>query len=144
MDFSVADGQALPFADESYDALTMAYGIRNMPKRELALAEMYRVLKPGGSFTCLEFSTPPSGLWRQLYHFYLRHLIPFWGGLIAGDREGFVYLSQSIKAFPNQEEFAAMLTKAGFVDVTWRNCTGGIAAIHCAHKPLAPATESEE
>ena len=74
-----------------------AYGIRNMPERDQALSEMFRVLKPGGALVCLEFSTPPNAVWRALYGFYLKHLIPFWGGLITGDREGFVYLSRSIK-----------------------------------------------
>ena len=100
IDFEVVDAQDIPYGDASFDALTMAYGIRNMPKRQQALSEMYRVLKPGGSFTCLEFSTPPHPLWRGLYHFYLKHLIPFWGGLITGDCDGFVYLSKSIEAFP--------------------------------------------
>ena len=135
VDFAGADAQDIPYPDASFDALTMAYGIRNMPDRPRALAEMHRVLRPGGSFTCLEFSTPPNRVWRALYHFYLRHLIPFWGGLITGDREGFVYLSQSIKAFPDQEEFAAMLRDAGFTDVAWRNYAGGIAAVHTARKP---------
>ncbi len=135
MDFEVVDAQEIPYESESYDALTMAYGIRNMPKRQQALSEMYRVLKPGGSFTCLEFSTPPNPVWRGLYHFYLKHLIPFWGGLITGDRDGFVYLSRSIKAFPDQRQFAAMLEEAGFTDVQWKNYTGGIAAVHTARKP---------
>ena len=135
MDFEVVDAQEIPYESESYDALTMAYGIRNMPKRQQALSEMYRVLKPGDSFTCLEFSTPPNPVWRGLYHFYLKHLIPFWGGLITGDRDGFVYLSRSIKAFPDQRQFAAMLEEAGFTDVQWKNYTGGIAAVHTARKP---------
>ena len=74
-------------------------------------------------------------MWRGLYHFYLKHLIPFWGGLITGDRDGFVYLSRSIKAFPDQRQFAAMLEEAGFTDVQWKNYTGGIAAVHTARKP---------
>ena len=138
MDFEVVDAQDIPYADASYDAVTMAYGIRNMPNRELALSEMFRVLRPGGALVCLEFSTPPNALWRALYGFYLKHLIPFWGGLITGDREGFVYLSRSIKAFPDQQAFARMLEDAGFADVTWKNCTGGIAAVHVAKKPEAP------
>ena len=103
VDFEVVDAQDIPYADASYDAITMAYGIRNMPERDRALAEMFRVLKPGGSLVCLEFSTPPNRVWRALYGFYLKHLIPFWGGLITGDREGFVYLSRSIKAFHEGE-----------------------------------------
>ena len=86
VDFEVVDAQDIPYADESYDAVTMAYGIRNMPDRPRALAEMLRVLRPGGVLVCLEFSTPPNALWRALYGFYLKHLIPFWGGLITGDR----------------------------------------------------------
>lgn len=132
--FEVVDAQDIPYEDESYDVITMAYGIRNMPDRPKALSEMYRVLKPGGSLVCLEFSTPKNGLWRSLYHFYLRHLIPFWGGLITGDREGFVYLSQSIKAFPDQEGLAQLMREAGFEEVTWKNYTGGIAAVHVAKK----------
>ena len=131
------DVARMHYADESYDAITMAYGIRNMPERDQALSEMFRVLKPGGALVCLEFSTPPNAVWRALYGFYLKHLIPFWGGLITGDREGFVYLSRSIKAFPNQQGLAAMMEKAGFEDVTWKNYTGGIAAVHVAKKPKA-------
>ena len=131
----VVDAQDIPYADGSYDAITMAYGIRNMPDRPRALAEMFRVLKPGGALVCLEFSTPPSRIWRALYHFYLRHLIPFWGGLITGDKEGFVYLAKSIRAFPDQEGLADMMREAGFTDVTWKNYTGGIAAVHVARKP---------
>lgn len=137
VDFEVVDAQHIPYADESYDAITMAYGIRNMPERDQALSEMFRVLKPGGALVCLEFSTPPNAVWRALYGFYLKHLIPFWGGLITGDREGFVYLSRSIKAFPNQQGLAAMMEKAGFEDATWKNYTGGIAAVHVAKKPKA-------
>ena len=137
IDFEVVDAQDIPYADDSYDAITMAYGIRNMPDRPRALAEMFRVLKPGGSLVCLEFSTPPNAVWRALYGFYLKHLIPFWGGLITGDKEGFVYLSKSIKAFPDQEGLASLMRSAGFTDVTWKNYTGGIAAVHVAKKPLA-------
>ena len=142
VDFQTVDAQDMPFEDESYDALTMAYGIRNMPDRPKALSEMHRVLKPGGALICLEFSTPPNPVWRALYNFYLRHLIPFWGGLITGDRDGFVYLSKSIKAFPNQEGLAAMMREAGFENVTWKNYTGGIAAVHVAYKPKT-ATQPE-
>ena len=135
IDFQVVDAQDMPFADASFDAITMAYGIRNMPDRPRALSEMYRVLRPGGSLTCLEFSTPPNPVWRALYNFYLRHLIPFWGGLITGDKDGFVYLAKSIRAFPNQQGLARLMEDAGFTDVTWKNYTGGIAAVHVAAKP---------
>ena len=135
IDFEVVDAQEIPYADNSYDAVTMAYGIRNIPDRMKALREVHRVLKPGGHLVCLEFSTPPNGAWRALYHFYLRHLIPFWGGLVTGDKDGFVYLAKSIRAFPDQEGLAEMMREAGFTDVTWKNYTGGIAAVHVAKKP---------
>lgn len=134
VDFEVVDAQDIPYADESYDVVTMAYGIRNMPDRPRALAEMFRVLKPGGQLVCLEFSTPPNRMWRVLYNFYLKHLIPFWGGLITGDRDGFVYLAKSIKAFPDQEGLARLMRNAGFEEVSWKNYTGGIAAVHIAKK----------
>ena len=134
IDFDVVDAQNIPYADESYDVITMAYGIRNMPDRPRALSEMYRVLKPGGALVCLEFSTPPNPVWRALYMFYLKHLIPFWGGLITGDKSGFVYLASSIRAFPDQRGLAKLMEEAGFHDITWKNYTGGIAAVHVAHK----------
>ena len=135
IDIQVVDAQDMPFADASYDVVTMAYGIRNMPDRERALSEIFRVLEPGGALVCLEFSTPPNPVWRALYGFYLKHIIPLWGNLIAGDRESFVYLSRSIKAFPDQRTFAGMLQAAGFEDVSWKDYTGGIAAVHVARKP---------
>lgn len=137
MDLEVVDAQNIPYEDQTYDVITMAYGIRNMPDRERALAEMLRVLKPGGTLVCLEFSTPPNRLWNALYSFYLKHMIPFWGGLVTGDREGFVYLARSIRAFPDQSTYARMLEHAGFRNVTWKNYAGGIAAVHLAEKPRA-------
>ena len=134
IDFDVVDAQNIPYEDESYDVITMAYGIRNMPDRTRALAEMYRVLKRGGALVCLEFSTPPNPVWRTLYRFYLKHLIPFWGGLVTGDKSGFVYLASSIQAFPDQQGLARMMEDAGFCNVSWKNYTGGIAAVHVAYK----------
>lgn len=134
VDFEVVDAQNIPYADNSYDVITVAYGLRNMPQREKALSEMYRVLKPGGTLVCLEFSQPANPAWHAMYDFYLTHMIPFWGGLITGDRDGFVYLQSSIKAFPDQRAFAKMFEDAGFHDVSWTDHTGGIAAVHVAHK----------
>lgn len=138
IDFEVVDAQNIPYADNSYDVITMAYGIRNMPERTRALSEMYRVLKPGGTLVCLEFSTPTNAVMRKLYSFYLKHMIPFWGGLITGDKEGFVYLSSSINAFPDQPAYAKMLEETGFSEVTWKNYTFGIAAVHTGMKPRDP------
>lgn len=133
--FHVVDAQNISFPDNTFDAVSVAYGLRNMPDRNLALTEMLRVLKPGGRIACLEFSTPKNALWNALYRFYLKHMIPFWGKLITGDRDGFVYLSNSIKAFPDAQNFAEMFKEAGFEDIAWKTLTGGIAAIHTARKP---------
>lgn len=129
-----ADGQALPFDDGSFDLVTCSYGIRNMPDRQAALSEAYRVLAPDGVYAVLDFSTPPNALWRGLYHIYLRLVIPTIGGLLTGDRAGFVYLNDSIRAFPDQENLASMLRDAGFSQVRYRNLSGGIAALHIARK----------
>ena len=96
------------------------------------------MLKPGGVFGCLEFSTPPNALWGGLYDWYRRHMVPFWGGVVAGreNRDDFVYLADSIAAFPDQKTFAAMLRDAGFTAISWQNLSGGIACIHRAFKPL--------
>lgn len=134
VELAVVDGQDIPYEDESFDIVTMSYGIRNMPEREKALREMYRVLKPGGALCILEFSTPPNPLMHAGYNVYLRWGIPAWGKIVTGDASGFVYLAKSIKAFPNQEQFAYMLKEAGFSRVDWKNVTFGVAAVHIAYK----------
>ena len=134
VDFDVVDAQDIPYEDNSFDSVTMAYGIRNIPNRMKALSETLRVLKPGGTFACLEFSTPPNPVWRGLYRIYLKIMIPFWGQLFTGERENFVYLANSIRAFPDQEAYAAMLREAGFKNVTWKNLAGGIVSIHTGTK----------
>lgn len=132
--FKLADAQELPFADESFDAVTVAFGVRNLPERERNFAEVMRVLKPGGRYVILEFSRPPFAPWRGVYHVYLRHAIPAIGGLLTGERDGFVYLNDSIRRFPDQPELAAELREAGFSAISWRNLTGGIVALHTAVK----------
>ena len=134
IDFDVVDAQNIPYDDNSFDSVTMAYGIRNIPDRQQALSEAYRVLKPGGTFACLEFSTPPNPVWRGLYHIYLKVMIPFWGKVFTGDTKGFVYLVNSIRAFPDQKAFATLLQNAGFKNVTWKNMAGGIVAVHTGRK----------
>lgn len=131
---AVVDGQDIHCDDNSVDIITMSYGIRNMPEREKALSEMYRVLKPSGALCVLEFSTPPHPLMRLGYDFYLRYGIPTWGKLITGDASGFVYLANSIKAFPDQLGFVKMLYDAGFKRVEYKNVTFGVAAVHIAYK----------
>lgn len=131
---AVVDGQNIPFDDDVFDVVTMSYGIRNMPEREKALSEMYRVLRPGGALCVLEFSTPPNPLMRLGYDAYLRWGIPAWGKLVTGDSSGFVYLANSIKAFPDQKGFSRMLMDAGFSRVEYTNVTFGVAAVHIAYK----------
>lgn len=131
-----AEGERLPFADNSVDLLTIAFGIRNVTRIEDALAEIVRVLKPGGRFLCLEFSTPAAWL-RPFYGLWSRTAIPALGALVSGRREAYHYLVESIRRFPNQREFAAMIRQAGLVEVDWRNYSFGIAAAHRARKPEA-------
>ena len=126
----IVDAQDMPFPDASFDVVTMAYGIRNMPDRPAALGEIFRVLAPGGSAHILEFSRPPRPLERAFYNAYLRWGIPAWGQRFTGKREDFVYLADSIKAFPGPAEFASMLEDAGFEDVTYELLTFGAVAIH--------------
>ncbi len=132
--FAHADAQALPFGDDSFDVVTVAFGVRNLPERERNFAEVLRVLRPGGRYVVLEFSTPPWLFWRGLYHVYLRYAIPAIGGVLTGQREGFVYLNESIRRFPAQEALAAELRAAGFAEVSWRDLSGGIVALHTAVK----------
>lgn len=134
IEFAGADAQALPFDDESFDVVTIAFGVRNLPDRAANFREVHRVLKPGGRYVILEMSRPPLTLWRALYHFYLKTLIPFIGKLLTGDRASFDYLKGSILGFPGQVALAGELYKVGFKDVMWRNLTGGIVAVHVATK----------
>lgn len=135
--FQVADAMNLPYADASFEVLTMAYGLRNFSDRQRAMREAARVLRPGGRAVILEFGTPPNSVWRALYHVYLMHVVPAIGGAVCGDSSGFKYLASSIREFPEQAVVARELREAGFEDVSFRNCTGGIAAIYEARK--APA-----
>jgi demethylmenaquinone methyltransferase/2-methoxy-6-polyprenyl-1,4-benzoquinol methylase len=124
------DAEALPFADRSFDAYTIAFGIRNVTHIEQALAEAHRVLKVGGHFLCLEFSECQVPLLDTLYDLHSFEVIPRLGRLVAGAEESYRYLVESIRKFPPQEPFAAMIREAGFAQVGYRNLSGGIAAIH--------------
>jgi ubiquinone/menaquinone biosynthesis methyltransferase len=133
IDFIVGDAQKLPFDDMSYDYYTISFGIRNVTDISLALSEAYRVIKPGGKFMCLEFSHPTNTCFAKIYDSY-SNLIPFIGEVVAGNKEAYKYLVDSIRAFPKQETFASMMHDAGFVHVEYQNLTNGVVAIHCGYK----------
>jgi demethylmenaquinone methyltransferase/2-methoxy-6-polyprenyl-1,4-benzoquinol methylase len=128
------NAEALPFASRSFDAYTIAFGIRNVTRIDTALAEAYRVLKIGGRLLVLEFSEVQVPILDRLYDFHSFEVIPRLGEAVAGDRASYQYLVESIRRFPRQEPFAAMIRAAGFENVTWRNLTGGVAAIHSGWK----------
>jgi demethylmenaquinone methyltransferase/2-methoxy-6-polyprenyl-1,4-benzoquinol methylase len=133
-DFVEANAEELPFADDTFDAYTIAFGIRNVPRIEVALSEAFRVLKPGGRFLCLEFSEVEMPLLDRVYEAWSFNAIPRIGQIVAGDGEPYAYLVESIRKFPNQANFASMISRAGFDRVTWRNYSGGIAALHSGWK----------
>jgi demethylmenaquinone methyltransferase / 2-methoxy-6-polyprenyl-1,4-benzoquinol methylase len=124
------NAEELPFEAASFDAYTIAFGIRNVTHIEKALTEAYRVLKPGGRFLCLEFSECRVPLLDRAYDFHSFEVIPRLGKLAAGDADSYRYLVESIRKFPKQEAFAGMIREAGFSRVSYRDLTGGIAAIH--------------
>jgi len=128
------DAEKLPFADGSMDLFTIAFGIRNVTHVDRAIAEAYRVLKPGGRFMCLEFSRVTNPLLQQAYDAYSFAVIPALGAAVANDRASYQYLVESIRKFPDQDTFAGMIEDAGFRHVRYRNMTFGIAAVHSGFK----------
>lgn len=132
IDWLCGDAERLPLPDASVDAYTIAFGIRNVTHIDRALAEARRVLKPGGRFLCLEFSTVVVPGLDRLYDLYSFQILPRLGAMVAGDAEAYRYLVESIRRFPNQARFAGMIEAAGLGQVKVRNLTGGIAALHSA------------
>ncbi len=130
LSFVQGNAEALPFPDRGFDAYTIAFGIRNVTDRARALAEAYRVLRPGGRFLCLEFSQVQAPFLDSVYETYSFHVIPRIGQTVAGDRDAYQYLVESIARFPDQESFGEEVKAAGFARVQHRNLTGGVAAIH--------------
>jgi demethylmenaquinone methyltransferase / 2-methoxy-6-polyprenyl-1,4-benzoquinol methylase len=130
--FVQGNAENLPFPAKRFDAYTIAFGMRNLTHIEAALAEAFRVLKPGGRFLCLEFSAVETPILDTLYDAYSMNAIPVLGALVAGDSASYRYLVESIRRFPDQKSFMGMIETAGFERVRYRNLTGGIAAIHSA------------
>jgi demethylmenaquinone methyltransferase/2-methoxy-6-polyprenyl-1,4-benzoquinol methylase len=129
----LADALQLPFASGSFDAVTVAFGIRNVVDIRQAFAEMWRVLKPGGRAICLEFSLPRTPIFRELYRFYFYRLVPWMGGLLS-HRDAYSYLPASVRRFPERERLAQIMREAGFAEVTWQELTLGVVCIHSGVK----------
>jgi demethylmenaquinone methyltransferase/2-methoxy-6-polyprenyl-1,4-benzoquinol methylase len=134
LEFVEANAEALPFEDAEFDAYTIAFGIRNVPRIDRALSEAYRVLKRGGKFLCLEFSHVEAPALAKVYESYSFTVIPKIGRLVTGDGEPYRYLVESIRQFPAAEDFAAMIERAGFQRVSFTRLTGGVVAIHSGWK----------
>jgi demethylmenaquinone methyltransferase/2-methoxy-6-polyprenyl-1,4-benzoquinol methylase len=130
IDWVAGDAQALPLADRSVDAYTIAFGLRNVAEIDKALAEARRVLKPGGRFLCLEFSKVTSAPVGRVYDAYSERALPLLGRAIAGDAESYRYLHESIRRFPSQRDLARRMGEAGFERAGWRNMTLGVVALH--------------
>jgi len=134
LDWVVGDAMALPFPDASFDTYTISFGIRNVVRIDDALSEAYRVLKPGGRLMVLEFSRISNTMLQWAYDRYSFNVIPVMGQVVAGDRDSYQYLVESIRKFPDQETFAGMIRQAGFGQVKFRNLTMGVAALHSGWK----------
>jgi demethylmenaquinone methyltransferase/2-methoxy-6-polyprenyl-1,4-benzoquinol methylase len=132
--FIEGDAMNLSFADDAFDAVTIAFGLRNLSNFRDGLAELWRVLKPGGSLIVLEFSSPVVPGFRQLFRFYFNSVLPRVGGAVSGSRGAYDYLPDSVSKFPDQNKLAEMMKDIGFSNVEYKNLTGGIAAIHAATK----------
>lgn len=134
LEFVQADAETLPFTDASFDCITIAFGLRNVTRKEQALADMYRVLKPGGRLLVLEFSRPNLPGLKPLYDLYSFQVLPTMGRLVAGDADSYRYLAESIRMHPDQETLREMMSQAGFERCEYFNLTGGIVAAHRGYR----------
>ena len=130
-----SDALRLPFRDGSFDAVTIAFGLRNLANVQTGLAELGRVLCSGGWLAVLEFSRPGNAAVRAVFGTYFTRILPVMGGIVSGSRSAYTYLPDSVKRFPDQQELKAMIEQAGFEEVSFENLTGGIAALHLGRKP---------
>ena len=128
--FAIANAESLPFADRSFDCVTIGFGLRNVTDKPAALASMRRVLRPGGRLLVLEFSKPKIAALQPAYDAYSFNVLPRLGSIVAGDAASYRYLAESIRMHPDQETLAAMVRDAGFDDCRWHNLAGGIVALH--------------
>jgi len=133
--FIEGDALDLPFRDGTFDAATIAFGLRNLSNVESGLAELSRVLKPGGWVAVLEFSRPANAILRPMFNLYFRKLLPWMGGLVSGSLSAYTYLPASVQKFPDQSQLSLLMEQAGFVQVGYENLTGGIAALHMGKRP---------
>jgi demethylmenaquinone methyltransferase/2-methoxy-6-polyprenyl-1,4-benzoquinol methylase len=129
------DALNLPFRGGSFEVVTIAFGLRNLASVEGGLAELRRVLKPGGWVAVLEFSRPANAMLRPLFGLYFTRVLPLMGGLISGSRSAYSYLPASVQKFPDQEQLSLLMQQAGFEQVQFENLTGGIAALHMGRRP---------
>jgi demethylmenaquinone methyltransferase/2-methoxy-6-polyprenyl-1,4-benzoquinol methylase len=129
------DALNLPFRENSFDAATIAFGLRNLSSVENGLDELRRILKPGGWVAVLEFSRPSNRIVRPLFGFYFNRILPLMGGVVSGSLSAYTYLPASVKKFPDQQELALLMERTGFGRVSFQNLTGGIAALHLGQKP---------
>ena len=134
VDYCLVNAQKLPFEDNSFDCISISFGLRNVTHKEMALKSMQRCLRPGGRAIVLEFSRPNNEAFRRLYDAYSFNVIPKLGEMIAGDHDSYQYLVESIRQHPPQEELKQMMLDAGFDRVRYHNLTGGIVALHVAYK----------
>ena len=129
------DALRLPFRDGSFEAVTIAFGLRNLSDAQRGLAELLRVVKPGGYVAVLEFSKPVWPGFRLLFNVYFTRVLPFLGGLISGSKGAYQYLPDSVTRFPDQKELSSLMSKVGLESVEYENLTGGIAALHTGKRP---------
>ncbi|WP_227497020.1 class I SAM-dependent methyltransferase [Planctomonas psychrotolerans] len=140
IEFVQADGTALPFDDGTFDATTISFGLRNIVDPQRALAEMYRVTKPGGRIVICEFSTPPQAVVARAYDAYLTRIMPTLVRIVSSNPVAYDYLAESIEAWPDQRTLMGWVRDAGYVDVAYRNLTAGIVALHRGRKPFRTTT----